>query len=251
MNDVSGKRVLVTGGSRGLGLALVELLVERGAEVAVVARDGKRLEDLAQRLGVRTLRGDVTDGELARTALREVRPDVLVLNAGASPQMVPLHEQTWESFSEIWNVDVKAGFTWIQEVLRSPLPRGSRVLVTSSGAAVGGSPLSGGYAGAKRMLWWMAQYANGVSAELDLGVHFQALLLRQMIGETDLGRNAASAYALRKGVSLETFLQGFGAPLSPRRYAEHVLTALTDPRLQSAAAVAIQAETGPTPMDVS
>jgi NAD(P)-dependent dehydrogenase (short-subunit alcohol dehydrogenase family) len=251
MDNVTGKRVLVTGGSRGLGRGLVELFVERGALVTVVARDGSRLRELAQRLGVETIQGDITDERLVQTALREVKPDILVLNAGAAPKMVPLHEQTWESFSEIWNVDVKAGFLWIQEVLRGALPRGSRVLVSSSGAAVQGSVLSGGYAGAKRMLWWMTQYANTVATELDLGVSFQALVLQQLVGETELGRNAASAYARRKGVSLETFLAGFGTPLSPRQYGEQVLAVLTDPKLQSATIVSIKSETGPRSLDGS
>jgi NAD(P)-dependent dehydrogenase (short-subunit alcohol dehydrogenase family) len=225
--------------------------VERGALVTVVARDGSRLRELAQRLGVETIQGDITDERLVQTALREVKPDILVLNAGAAPKMVPLHEQTWESFSEIWNVDVKAGFLWIQEVLRGALPRGSRVLVSSSGAAVQGSVLSGGYAGAKRMLWWMTQYANTVATELDLGVSFQALVLQQLVGETELGRNAASAYARRKGVSLETFLAGFGTLLSPRQYGEQVLAVLTDPKLQSATIVSIKSETGPRSLDGS
>jgi hypothetical protein len=44
----------------------------------------------------------------------------------------------------------------VGDVTDRALARGSRVLIASSGAAVGGSPMSGGYAGAKRMLWLMA-----------------------------------------------------------------------------------------------
>ena len=109
--------------------------------------------------------------------------------------------QTWESFSKNWNTDVKATFHWIQSALRLPLEHGSRVLISSSGAAIEGSPLSGGYAGAKRMIWLMAGYANGVADDLNLGIRFQALLLRQIVGSTELGRAAAEAYARRKGVS--------------------------------------------------
>src|SRR5882757_11342273 len=92
-----------------------------------------------------------------------------------------LDQLSWEDFSATWETDVKAGFHWLQAALRLPLPRGSRVLVGSSGAAVNGSPMSGGYAGAKRMLWFMAGYANTVSAEQDLGIHFQAIVPRQML----------------------------------------------------------------------
>jgi len=169
---------------------------------------------------------------------------VLVLNAGATPTMAPLHEQTWESFTKNWDTDVRATFHWIQAALRLPLERGSRVLISSSGAAIDGSPLSGGYAGAKRMIWMLAGYANGVASDLDLGMRFQALLVRQIVGATALGRAAAEAYALRKGVNTETFLAGFGKPLSPRDFGEHVVTLLTDPQYESATAFGIRGETG-------
>jgi hypothetical protein len=48
----------------------------------------------------------------------EVRPSGLVLNAGVSAVMAPIHEQTWEDFSAPWHGDVKAGFHWIQEALK-------------------------------------------------------------------------------------------------------------------------------------
>jgi NAD(P)-dependent dehydrogenase (short-subunit alcohol dehydrogenase family) len=166
------------------------------------------------------------------------------LNAGATPAMAPLHKQNWESFSRNWDTDVKATFHWIQAALNMPLASSSRVLLSSSGAAIDGSPLSGGYAGAKRMIWLMANSANGVAKDLDLGIRFQALLVRQIVGATELGRTAAEAYARRKGVSTEAFLEGFGKPLEPREYGELVVTALTDPTYESAQAFAIRGETG-------
>jgi NAD(P)-dependent dehydrogenase (short-subunit alcohol dehydrogenase family) len=130
------------------------------------------------------LPGDATDRTLAESMLRQLRPSVLVLNAGATPAMVSLHKQTWESFSRNWETDVKATFHSVQAALLLPLDRGSRVLISSSGAAIDGSPLSGGYAGAKRMNWLMAAYANGTADQLNLGVRFQALLVRQIVGAT-------------------------------------------------------------------
>jgi NAD(P)-dependent dehydrogenase (short-subunit alcohol dehydrogenase family) len=249
MQTLEQRRVLITGGSRGLGLGVVEALVAHHANVTVIARDSARLSELEARIGVSIIPGDATDPKLAEAALREVRPSVLVLNAGATPTMAPLHEQTWESFSKIWNADVKATFHWIQGALRLPLERGSRVLISSSGAAIEGSPLSGGYAGAKRMIWMMAGYATGVASDLNLGIQFQALLVRQIVGATELGRAAAEAYARRKGVSTEAFLAGFGKPLSPRDFGEHVVTLLTDPKYESATSFGIRGETGIQPLD--
>src|SRR5882672_8734131 len=156
MQTLERQRVLITGGSRGLGLGVVEALVARQAKVTVIARDSARLTEIKARLGVSIIPGDATDPMLAESVLRDVRPLVLVLNAGATPTMAPLHEQTWESFSKNWDTDVKATFHWIQSALRLPLDRGARVLLSASGAAIDGSPLSGGYAGAKRMIWLMA-----------------------------------------------------------------------------------------------
>src|SRR5277367_1262867 len=108
MQTLGQKRVLVIGGSRGLGLGVVEALVARHAEVTVMARDSAKLAGLKDRLGVSIIAGDATDPALAESVLRDVSPSVLVLNAGATPTMAPLHEQTWESFSTTWNADVKA-----------------------------------------------------------------------------------------------------------------------------------------------
>lgn len=244
MQTLKDQPVVVTGGSRGLGLGIVEALVARGARVTVVARAPGPLAEVQHRLGVNIAAGDATDPGLAERVIREVRPRVLVLNAGATPAMAPIHELTWEAFSGVWNNDVKAGLHWIQAAIRAPLPPSSRVLIGSSGAAITGSPLSGGYAGAKRMLWLMASYANTAADELGLQIKFQALVPRQMFGDTQLGRSAAEAYARRKGVTLEAFLAGFGAPLSPRQLGEQVATLLTEPAYASGVAFGIKGDLG-------
>jgi hypothetical protein len=249
MKSLAGIPVVVTGGSRGLGLGIVEALVTRKAQVTVVARDAARLGEVKARLGVNTVSGDIADAALARRILAEVRPSVLVLNAGAQPAIGLIHEQSWEGFSRTWDSDVKAGFHWVQAALALPLSRGSRVLLGSSGAAVGGSPLSGGYAGAKRMLWLMAQYANVSAKELDLGITFQAIIPQQMIGDTELGRAGAQGYAKRKGVSVEAFLAGFGAPMSSQQVGEHVATILTDEKYESGVAFGLKGDRGISSLD--
>ena len=102
MDTLERQCVLIVGGSRGLGLGIVEALVARHAHVTVTARDSTRLAELDARLGVSIVHGDATDPQLAESVLRDIRPAVLVINAGATPAMAPLHEQTWESFSRNW-----------------------------------------------------------------------------------------------------------------------------------------------------
>ena len=240
---------LVTGGSRGLGLGLVEALVAHGARVTVVARCADALEAVRARLGVATISADVTDETAAQRILAEVRPEILVLNAGAKPRMGRLDQLSWADFTAPWETDVKAGLYWLQAALNLPLKPGSRVVVGSSGAAEDGSPLSGGYAGAKRMLWFMAKYANGVAKQKSLGIRFQVIVPQQIIGGTGVGDAASSAYARAMGMERGAFLARFGAPLPPRQFGDHLVAVLGDPQYAPGFAFGLRGDTGITVLE--
>jgi hypothetical protein len=96
--------------------------------------------------------------------------------------MAPVHQQSWEQFSRTWNTDVHMTFSFGKEALLPPLASGSVVVIVSSGAAMGGSLLSGGYAGAKRTQWLLAQYLQQEAEALQLGIRFVALVPRQISG---------------------------------------------------------------------
>jgi NAD(P)-dependent dehydrogenase (short-subunit alcohol dehydrogenase family) len=243
------KNVVVTGGSRGLGLGLVEALVAHGARVTVVARDTDALQSVRARLGVATISADVTDQAAAHRILADVRPDILVLNAGAKPRMGRLDQLSWADFTAAWETDVKAGLYWLQGALNLPLKPGSRVLVLSSGAAVNGSPMSGGYAGAKRMLWFMANYANGVSEQKGFGIRFQAIVPQQIISGTGVGDEGANAYARAMGIKRDEFLARFGAPMPPREFGEKVVSVLNDPKYAEGFAFGLKGDTGITMLE--
>jgi NAD(P)-dependent dehydrogenase (short-subunit alcohol dehydrogenase family) len=242
--SLKDKNVVVTGGSRGLGLGLVEALVAHGAHVTVVARDADALRSVHARLGVATISADVTDDTAAHRILSEVRPDILALNAGAKPPMGRLDQLSWADFTATWETDVKAGLYWLQAALNLPLKPGSRVLVGSSGAAENGSPLSGGYAGAKRMLWLMAKYANGVAEQKGLGIRFQ-----EIIGGTGVGDAGANAYARAANIKPEEFLAHFGAPMPPREFGEKVVSVLNDPKYADGFAFGLKGDAGITMLE--
>ena len=247
--SLKDKNVVVTGGSRGLGLGLVEALVAHGARVTVIARGADALESVRARLGVATISADVTDETAAHRILSQVRPDILALNAGAKPRMGRLDQLSWADFTAPWETDVKAGLYWLQAALNLPLKPGSRVLVVSSGAAVSGSPMSGGYGGAKRMLWFMAKYANGVSEQKDLKIRFQAIVPQQMVGGTGVGDEGANAYARAMGVKRDEFLARFGAPMPPREFGEKVVSVLDDPKYAEGFAFGLKGDTGVTMLE--
>jgi NAD(P)-dependent dehydrogenase (short-subunit alcohol dehydrogenase family) len=247
--SLKDRNVVVTGGSRGLGLGLVEALVAHSARVTVVARDADALGSVRARLGVATISADITDETAAHRILAEVRPDILALNAGATPRMGRLDQLSWADFTAPWETDVKAGLYWLQAALQLPLKPGSRVLVGSSGAAQNGSPLSGGYAGAKRMLWIMARYANGVSEQKDLGIRFQTIVPLQMVADTGVGDEAANAYARAMGIKRDEFLARFGAPMPPREFGEKVVSVLDDPQYAEGFAFGLRGDTGITMLE--
>ncbi len=212
---LNGTTALVTGASRGFGRAIATALTQAGASVVGVARNATGLHELATELGtsVTTEVADAADPVVAGQLLDRHEPGLVVLNAGASPLSRPLHQHTWQTFSRNWDVDVQHAFHWTREALLRPLRPGSTVIAISSGAALAGSPLSGGYAGAKSTIRFIASYAAAESERAGLGIRFISVL-PQLTAATDLGAAAVAAYAAREGMPVSDFLATRGPALT-------------------------------------
>jgi NAD(P)-dependent dehydrogenase (short-subunit alcohol dehydrogenase family) len=204
MTDVA----LVVGASRGLGRGIAIALAEAGMSVVGVSRTAPSDR------GVPVEVADAADPATAGRLLDRYDPRVVVLVAGAVPPVRPLHQQTWETFSVNWHADVKIAFHWLSAALRKPMRPGGRMVVISSGAALAGSPLSGGYAGAKATQRFIAGYAQDEAdrAGLDLTV---TTVLPRITPLTDVGREAVTAYAARNGQTEAEYVGQFGPPLTP------------------------------------
>jgi NAD(P)-dependent dehydrogenase (short-subunit alcohol dehydrogenase family) len=86
MAELSGKKVLVVGASRGLGRGIAQAFSSAGAQVIAVARDGARLAELAgPESGIVAEVADAADPAVAGFLLERYQPDVLALVAGAPP----------------------------------------------------------------------------------------------------------------------------------------------------------------------
>ncbi len=216
-------RTLVLGASRGLGRGIAVAFAGAGAPVVAVARSGSALAELAAtRPNVTTEIADATDSAVAGQLLDTYQPQVVVLIAGAPPVVLPLQEQTWETFSVNWHTDVQMAFVWLRAALVQPLLPGSRVIVVSSGAALAGSPLSGGYAGAKATQRFITGYAQDEARRAGLGITFTAVLPR-LTPFTDLGLPAVKAYAARNGQTEAEYVEAIGEPLTPEGAGSAVL----------------------------
>ncbi|MGH2782927.1 MAG: SDR family NAD(P)-dependent oxidoreductase [Thermoleophilaceae bacterium] len=147
---------IVTGASRGLGLALTRALAERGWRLIVDARDAGALESAVAGLdGVVTLAGDVADPDHRRRLVEAAgRPiDLVVNNAsllGPSPQP-DLSKYPLEELRRVYEVNVLAPLALVQLALPS-LGDGARVVNVTSDAAVEAYENWGGYGSSKAAL---------------------------------------------------------------------------------------------------
>ncbi|MDX6389974.1 MAG: hypothetical protein QOJ73_1037 [Streptosporangiaceae bacterium] len=235
-HEFSGTTALVTGASRGFGRGIATALSQAGANVVGVARDRAALEELRVALGATftPVAADAADPVVAGLLLDEYRPRTLVLNAGAAPLPRPIHQQTWPTFSRNWEVDVQHVFGWTREALLAPLEPGSVVIAFSSAAALRGSPLSGGYAGAKATIRFIASYAAEESGREKLGIRFISVL-PQLTPATGLGAAGAAAYAARAGMDAATFAERLGPALTPDQAGKAITGLATDPSRDSGA----------------
>jgi NAD(P)-dependent dehydrogenase (short-subunit alcohol dehydrogenase family) len=216
MSDLSDRTTVVVGASRGLGRGIAHAFAEAGAPVIALARTGPALAELATtNANIRTEVADATDAAVASSLLDRYEPEILILVAGANPVMRPLQDHTWETFSVNWHTDVKIAFTWLREALLKPLSPGSRVVVISSGAAINGSPASGGYAGSKATQRFIARYAHDESRRAGLDITVTAVMPNSMTPFGDVGKLGIRAYAARGGQTEEVFLQQLGELLTP------------------------------------
>jgi len=186
MNAWTNRRVLVTGGTSGLGLALVRELIAGGARVAFVARGRDRVEQLERELpGVHGIVGDVSSKDdiypIALQALGELGGlDVLVNNASdlGPPALRLLGDTDCEDLERALATNLVGPFRLTKAVLGALSAsardgRGAVVLNVSSDAAVNAYPTWGAYSASKAALRHMTAIWD---AELgEQGVHFLSI----------------------------------------------------------------------------
>jgi NAD(P)-dependent dehydrogenase (short-subunit alcohol dehydrogenase family) len=142
---LDGKRALITGGGRGIGLAAASALAEAGAHVTIAARTKAEIEAAAEAIRARgekadTLALDVTDVDAARKAVAAAEPFQILINNAGMNRPAHLPDVKVEDFDAIFALNVRAAFFMAQAValqlIEAKLP-GSIVNISSQMGHVG------------------------------------------------------------------------------------------------------------------
>jgi len=153
------RSVLVTGGNRGIGLAIARAFADAGDAVTVAHRGGEAPKELD---GVRGVRCDVTDAESVDAAFTEVEEqqgavEVLVANAGINRDTL-IMRMSDEDFADVLDTNLTGAFRVAKRATRGMLrARAGRVVLVSSVVGLMGSPGQANYAASKAGLVGMAR----------------------------------------------------------------------------------------------
>lgn len=147
--DLSGQRALVTGGSRGIGRAVAQVLAEEGCDLVLCARDKVALDEAANairskhQVNVTVIPADLSKDDTVRAVAAQAGAlDILVNNAGAIPagDLMSIDDATWR---KAWDLKVFGFISMCRTVYPQMKARGKGVIVNVIGAA--GERLPSGY----------------------------------------------------------------------------------------------------------
>ncbi|MHC0551175.1 SDR family NAD(P)-dependent oxidoreductase [Salinicoccus sp. CNSTN-B1] len=198
MQEITGKYAVITGGTRGIGLATAHALAEEGVNVAIIGRNADTLADAADSLRkhdvqIVALNGDVSRNEDVTRMLNEVkdafpRIDILINNAGIMKHM-PFLESSEDDLSEMMNVNLFGIYNMMHGVLPMMQEQGL-------GDVINISSMSGLKASSHSALYSATKYAvigmtEGVMQEMrkhNIRVSYltPSAVLTDLIGESSL-----------------------------------------------------------------
>ena len=204
VGTLEGRTALVTGASRGIGLAIAQSLVARGARVVVTGRKPDALAEAVSALGGPELAvgvaGNAGDAEHRAEAVRTAVDtfgslEMLVGNVGINPVYGPLVDLPLDGFRKILDTNVVGTLGLVQEAWRAWMAEhGGSVLVVASVAGLKASPMIGGYGVSKAALVnLVTQLAVELGPRVRVNAVAPAVVRTRFAGALYEGREAEAA----------------------------------------------------------
>ena len=139
---LSGKVALVTGGSRGIGLATAKILSENGATVIITAKNPDRLEKAIEKIPNSIgIAADIRKSDQVKNVVNEIiekigRLDILVNNAGMFPKIKQLHKIDEDEWNEVLDVNLTGQFRFTKEAIPHLRKTSGSIINISSDAGI-------------------------------------------------------------------------------------------------------------------
>ncbi len=178
--ELDGRTAIVTGASRGIGLAIAQQLAAAGANVVVTSRKQDSADAAAEQVGGSAIGmgAHAVDEDAAQRCVEETLErfgsiDILVNNAGTNPAYGPLIEQDHARFAKIFDVNLWAPLLWTSLVVKAWMgEHGGAVVNTASIGGLHQSPLMGMYNATKAAL---IHVTKQLALELSPGIRVNAI----------------------------------------------------------------------------
>lgn len=212
---LDGKRALVTGGSRGIGLAGAFALAQAGAEVVIAARDEGGLAQAVQQLDAHGVHAqsmvlDVTDSAAVQSTLASSGPFQVLLNNAGGNRPGPLLDQSADDIDAVLRLNVRASLVVAQAVIKGLIEAGQ------SGSLINLSSQYGHIGAPERTLYSAAKHGvEGFTKSLAwevgcYGIRVNAIAPSMI--ETDMTRARLAQAGVREALAAKAALGRIGQP---------------------------------------
>ena len=223
MRQLDGRVAVVTGGTRGVGRAIVEAFVDAGASVVLNGRSAEKgreaLEELDAGDAVSFIAADVTEREQCERIVDEAtsrygRIDILVNNAGGTANPAPVAQLSDESLRLTLSWNLWSTFWCTRRALNQMIPqRSGRIINISSLAGKCAKPITGAYVAAKHAVNGLTKSCAAENGPY--GITVNALCPGAM--ETDIFREVGARIAAERAIAYDEFLDIFCADAATKQ----------------------------------
>ncbi|KAG6991025.1 sterol 24-C-methyltransferase [Physcia stellaris] len=215
------KTIIVTGASKGIGLAVAQYLIEASNNVVVLARSGAALQELKAKhpTQVQAVAADLSDPAVAQSTVEATleefgQIDALVLNHGTLEPVTRISDSSVEAWKKGFDVNFFSAVAWVTAALPALRKSHGRIIFTSSGAAINAYTGWGAYGASKAALNHLALTLGAEEPDVT------SISVRPGVVDTDMQRDIREVHGpgmLEKDVARYHKLHKEGGLLKPEQ----------------------------------